>query len=619
MKPENPAYAYVGAFIDELVRAGVRHLVLCPGSRSTPLAISADRHPGMRVWTLIDERSAGFFALGLARGLRAPAALLSTSGTAAANFLPAVVEARYGRIPLVVLTADRPHELRDAGAPQTIDQNRLYGTHVKWFADLALPEASDLPLRYVRTVAGQAASVARDEPFGPVHLNFPLREPLVPVEAPGELPPPDSRIGTAWEGRGGGRPYAGSDRSHLVPSRDAIARLARDLSALERGVIVCGPSDDPALPAAVARLASALGFPVLADPLSNARCGPHDRSMIIDGYDPILRVAVLEGALAPEAIVRLGGVPASKPLVQYLQGHPGAHQIVVDPGGAWTDPTRMAAEYVRADPSTFCAAIADALGSPAAGDPGAAPGSGRAREAAWPTLWTALNNRTREALGRRLADVDEPFEGKVFSELAALLPDGATLFVGNSMPVRDLDSFFPGSPKAIRMLGNRGASGIDGVISSALGVAAAGLQPLVLVLGDLSFYHDMNGLLAAKLYGVRATIIVLNNDGGGIFSFLPQAAYPEHFEALFGTPHGLDFSHAASLYGAAFGRAVTWGEFREQVQRGLAADGLSIIEVRTARDRNVVLHREMWAAVEAALRAGPAPSARSLPISSGSR
>jgi 2-succinyl-5-enolpyruvyl-6-hydroxy-3-cyclohexene-1-carboxylate synthase len=596
MRPENAAYAYIGAFIDELVRAGVRHLVLCPGSRSTPLAISGHRHPGMKVWTLIDERSAGFFALGLARGLRAPAALLSTSGTAAANFLPAVVEAHYGRVPLVVLTADRPHELREAGAPQTIDQIRLYGTHAKWFADLALPEGNDLMLRYVRTVAGRAVAVARDDPAGPVHLNFPLREPLVPVRATEELPPSARRDAAAWEGRPGGRPYAASSPAPRVPSADLVARLARELAAVERGMIVCGPADDPALPAAVVRLAARLRFPVLADPLSNVRCGPHDRRLVIDGYDPVLRIGSLVRTLEPEAIVRFGGVPASRPLVQYLQGHRRAQQIVVD-GGAWSDPARGGGEFVCADPVAFCNALADALADPAP-----------IFDAPWVTRWAALSLRARAALHERLARIEEPFEGKVFAELAPLLPDGATLYVGNSMPVRDLDSFFPGSPKAIRILGNRGASGIDGVVSSALGVAASGASPVVLVLGDLSFYHDMNGLLAAMLHGLRATVILLNNDGGGIFSFLPQADYPEHFEALFGTPHGLDFSLAAALYGAAYSRPTTWEEFRDRIRGSLAAHTLSIVEIRTSRTRNVVLHREMWSAVETALSAERARS-----------
>jgi 2-succinyl-5-enolpyruvyl-6-hydroxy-3-cyclohexene-1-carboxylate synthase len=584
-------YAYVGAFVDELVRAGIVDLVLCPGSRSTPLAVAAARHAGMRVWTLVDERSAAFFALGLARGRRHAAAVLSTSGTATANFLPAVVEARYGRVPLVVLTADRPHELRESGAPQTVDQIRLYGTHAKWFLDVALPEAADLPLRYIRTVAGQAAAIAAVDPAGPVHLNFPFREPLMPVRAPGELPPPNARNTDAWEGRPVGRVYAAAFHGRRVPDADLAVRLSRDLRAAERGLIVCGPLDDPDLPEAVTRLAANLGYPVLADPLSQLRCGPHDRQAVIDGYDPLLRTSRVAAELAADVIVRFGGVPASKPLLQYLETQAAARQIVVDGGGAWADPTRLAAEFVHADPVALCRMIGDAAWPPAGGS------------RAWLARWQRLAARARSALRQRLAAVDELFEGKVFSELAEALPDGAVLYVGNSMPVRDLDSFFPGGARPIRILGNRGASGMDGLVSSALGVAAAEAGPTVLVLGDLSFYHDMNGLLAAKLHRLRATIVVINNDGGGIFSFLPQAAYPEHFETLFGTPHGLDFRHAAAMYGASYALTATWGAFREHVARAVLGDGVSVIEVRTTRDRNVALHAAMWAAVEEALAA----------------
>ncbi|MDR7537778.1 MAG: 2-succinyl-5-enolpyruvyl-6-hydroxy-3-cyclohexene-1-carboxylic-acid synthase, partial [Armatimonadota bacterium] len=589
MMPENATYAYVGALVDELVRLGVEHLCLCPGSRSTPVALSAARHPGMRIWTLIDERSAAFFALGMARGLRGPVALLSTSGTAAANFLPAVVEARYSRVPLIVLTADRPHELRESGASQAIDQVRLYGTHVKWFLDLALPEASDGALRYVRTVTGQAVAIAADAPSGPVHLNVPLREPLVPIAEAGGLPP-DRRSGPAWEGREAGRPYAAWSSGLRALQPDLIKELAALLGARPRGVIVCGPSDDPVLPGAVSRLAAALGYPVLADPLSQVRCGPHDRHFVIDAYDPVLRSPGVAARLAPQAVVRFGGVPASKPLLQYLEMHDAAHQVVIDAGGGWHDPMRLAARFVHADPSLLCQALAAAL-------PTTAPGN-----AAWAETWRRLSGLARGVLQECLEHVAEPFEGRVFSELATLLPEGAVLYVGNSMPVRDLDSFFPGSPRAIRVLGNRGASGIDGLVSSALGVAASGASPVVLVVGDLAFYHDMNGLLAAKLHRLRATIVLINNDGGGIFSFLPQADYPEHFEALFGTPHGLEFRRAAELYGAAFARADTWEAFRAQVRQALGAGGLSIVEVRTRRDRNVILHREMWAAVDAAIR-----------------
>ncbi len=589
--PENATYAYIGALVDELARAGVAHLCLCPGSRSTPVAVSAMRQPGMRVWTLVDERSAGFFALGMAKALRAPVAVLSTSGTAAANFFPAVIEARYGRVPLIVLTADRPRESRNSGAPQTIDQVHLYGQHVKWFVDLAAPEATEPMLRYARATACRAVTVALQGPPGPVHLNVPLREPLVPVEVPGEILPDEMPPVGGWMGRAGGQPYVGAGRSFLAPELETIRNLERNLAGTPRGVIVCGPSDDPALPPAVGALAAAVGYPILADPLSQVRCGPHDRSRVIDGYDAMLRVDGLAAALAPDLILRMGATPASKPLQQFLQQHDRAHQVIADDGGEWNDPARVAAEFLHATPRLLCEALLSVL----------APRTRETAASAWLAIWQRLNRQARHAIARRLEDIAEPFEGKVFAELAELLPDGSTVYVGNSMPVRDLDTFFPRTSKAIRFLGNRGASGIDGLVSSALG-AAAQTGPVVLVLGDLAFYHDMNGLLAGKLHRLSATIVLLNNDGGGIFSFLPQANYPEYFEPLFGTPTGLEFRHAADLYGVTFSQADTWEAFRARLQGGITAPGMHLVEVRTARARNVVLHHEIWTAVGTALR-----------------
>lgn len=592
MNHEDVTYAYIGALIDEIARSGVAHLCLCPGSRSTPLALCAARHPGIRTWTLIDERSAAFFALGLAKASRAPVAVLSTSGTAAANFLPAIVEACYGRVPLIALTADRPHELRDSGANQTIDQIRLFGPHAKWFADLALPEATDAALRYVRSLAAQAVAAARALPAGPVHLNVPLREPLMPALGWDARPIDDGGESREAHGRPAARPYTVVEHGILAPDPGAVAALADELR-VERGLIVCGPADDPSLPAAVSRLAAATGYPILADPLSQVRCGPHDRSHVVDSYDAFLRLSALAGALVPDIVIRMGGLPASRPLQQYLQRHTRSRHVVIESGGGWNDPLRLASDMIQADARLLCDSLVARL-QPRGGmrPPTDAP---------WPALWRRLGREAREAVNRQLGATDEPFEGKVFSELAAVLPDGATLYVGNSMPVRDLETFFPSVPTAIRILGNRGASGIDGLVSSGLGAAAAGGGPLVLVLGDLAFYHDLNGLLAARLHGLRAAIVLLNNDGGGIFSFMPQAAIPEHFETLFGTPTGLEFKFAAELYGAGFIRADDWTTFRNSVRGGLASKGLDVIEIRTGRDRNVALHREVWAAVEEAL------------------
>jgi len=376
-------------------------------------------------------------------------------------------------------------------------------------------------------------------------------------------------------------------------------------------VIVCGPSEDRLLPAAAARLASVLGYPILADPLSQLRFGPHDRRLIIDSYDGMLRVESVAAALIPDVVLHMGGTPASRPLLRYLERHGASRHVLIDGDGGWNDPAHLASLVIHADPAQVCEALAECAAGPGLVEsPGPPP-----LDPEWGALWERLASRTRRAVRQCLDTVDEPFEGKVMAELCDLLPDGSTLYVGNSMPVRDLDTFGSGGRRAIRVLGNRGASGIDGLVSSALGVAAAGAGtgPLVLALGDLSLYHDMNGLLAAKLHGLSATIVLLDNDGGGIFSFLPQADYPEYFEPLFGTPTGLDFASAAAMYGATFCRAATWEMFRGGIRERLSTPGLHVVAVRTARDRNVILHRRVWAAVEEALRGEPARAAAGRP------
>ncbi|MEO7908206.1 MAG: 2-succinyl-5-enolpyruvyl-6-hydroxy-3-cyclohexene-1-carboxylic-acid synthase [Roseiflexaceae bacterium] len=588
----------VGAFVDELVRSGVRHFCVCPGSRSTPLALTIARHPAAKLWMHLDERSAAFFGLGLAKTLREPVVLVCTSGTAAANFLPAVVEAFSARIPLIVLTADRPHELRDVGAPQTINQINLFGTHVKWFVDLAEPDAAPEMLRSTRTVAGRAVALARRGPAGPVHINCPYREPLLPDRAAALAAP---------QARAEDRPYVTVSAGVRAPDPALVAMLADDLRARSRGLIICGPHDDPALANVLTQLAGVLGYPILADPLSNLRNGAHERALVLDCYDAFLRDAAFVEHFAPQIVLRFGAMPVSKPLLLFLQRHQSCRLIVVDGDGGWNEPTLLASDMIYADARLLCEALVALLSQQ---DPRGLDGYSShavvsapsvAKISAWARAWQSADQRARAAITARFEAHDQLFEGQVFAELAALLPAGALLYAGNSMPIRDLDTFYPGSDHAIRLLANRGANGIDGVVSSALGAAAAELGPTVLVIGDLSFYHDSNGLLAAMQHHLNLTIILLNNDGGGIFSFLPQAGDPEHFETLFGTPHGLDFRPLAQMYGAHYERVTAWEAFRTAVQRGIAAGGLHIVEVPTERARNVTLHREIWQAVSAAL------------------
>ena len=580
---QTATYTYVGALVDELAHAGVHHACICPGSRSTPLAYTLAAHPAIKTWVHVDERSGSFFALGLAKTLRAPIMLVCTSGTAAANFLPAVVEARYGHVPLFVLTADRPHELRDNGAPQAIDQTHLYGRNAKWFVDMALPEDSDAALRYARATAARAVAMALAGSAGPVHINMPFREPLTP---------PAEGINGSLYARRDAHPYITVAEAPRIPSPKVVAGAAHDLLVRPHGAIVCGPQPDPRLAPAVAELAAALDYPIFADPLSGVRCGPHDRSHVLDCYDALLRDE-RTARLSLQAVLRFGAIPTSKALTAFMQGVD--RQILVDGGGGWPDPSARADTIVHADPIAFCAALVERIRLRGHDHQDAAEG--------WAKQWRTADHLAHEAMTTYLDDLDEPFEGKVFAELAGLLPDNATLYAGNSMPVRDLDTFYPQGERRVRFLCNRGANGIDGVVSSALGAAAAKSQdgPLVLVIGDLSFYHDLNGLLAAKRYPIDATIVLLNNDGGGIFSFLPQAANQERFEELFGTPTGLDFKPIVEAYGCGFARVATWDGFHAAVSASIAAPGVQVVELCADRDRNVALHRAVWQRVAEAV------------------
>ncbi len=580
-------------FVDELAAAGVADAVVCPGSRSMPLALALRAHPGIRVRVLLDERSAGFFALGIAKAGRRPVAVLTTSGTAAANLLPAVVEASLGRVPLVILTADRPPELRDRGAPQTIDQVGLFGTHAKWFADLPLLDGEDVTRRHVAGVAARAVVTAAAGPAGPVHLNVPFREPLVPDGPLGPLP--------------------GEPSIRVVAGRRVLADgdaedLARRLARVERGLIAAGPQDDPALPAALGRLAAALRWPVLADPLSLARCGPHDRSLVMARGDQLMRPGPWREANEPDLVLRFGAMSTSKALLTLLEERR-PDLVVVDGEAGWREPAIVPATMVQADATTTAHALADAL----AGDDRRTAGSrlrpSPARRSAWLDRWLAADRAADRALRGWLAGLTgsgEAFEGAPFAILGDLLPDGGILWASSSMPVRDMDAWLPAGPRAIRPLANRGANGIDGVLSSALGAAAAG-APTALVIGDVALLHDLTALVAARLHGLSATIVAIANDGGGIFSFLPQATasvpaagLPAHFEELFGTPHGIDLGPAVTALGAEH-RRVGPAELRPSLEASLATPGIQVLELRTERARNVALHREAAAAVQAAL------------------
>lgn len=563
---ENPITTYIGNFIDELSLTGVTEAVICPGSRSTPLAILAAAHPDINVHVHVDERSAGYFALGIAKAKREPVALICTSGTAAANFYPAVVEAHYSRIPLIVLTADRPHELREVGAPQAIDQQFLFGNFVKYFTDSALPDAHPDMLAYIRSVASRAAGEASRAPNGPVHINFPLREPLMP-----------NLDADPFQRTERGRHVSVSNATAAADQKELEAVLAL-ISDTEEGVIVCGELPNEEAKRDILSLAEMTGYPILADPLSNLRNGTHSKKSVIAAFDSLLRDEELKASLMPKLVIRFGPMPVSKPLFQLLKQNPEIGQIVVDPDGGWRDPTQRSSWMMHCSEREFAEAAAASICEKRAGR--------------WLEKWQFADSRFRHHLGNLEAE-DLTFEGNVYRNLQHIIPENSSLFVGNSMPIRDADTFFENQDRPFRIFANRGANGIDGVVSTALGVYAATKEPVTLVIGDLSFYHDLNGLLVTKTLDIPLTVVLVNNDGGGIFSFLPQSAEERYFEQLFGTPTGLEFEHAAKLYGGRYVCPESSAEFADAYLSSVNRRGLDIIEVKTRRETRVELHRRL--------------------------
>jgi 2-succinyl-5-enolpyruvyl-6-hydroxy-3-cyclohexene-1-carboxylate synthase len=563
-------YLLLRALCDEFARCGIEHACTSPGSRCTPVVLSLVREPRIRCWSHIDERCSGFFALGAAKVSGRPVAVTCTSGTAAANLAPAVIEAWHARVPLIVLTADRPPELRDVGAGQTIDQLKLYGDAVKWFMELDLAHATPERLRWIRQVACRAYLTALEGRPGPVHLNVPLREPLVLSE---ELPADDS-------GRPHQRPWVGG-----VPTTTAAALPGPTLPA--RGVVVAGRNErDRELGPVIARFAVRAGYPLLADPMSGARHGP----AAIARYDLLLRDETLTARLRPELVIRVGDLPTSKPLRTWLASLHAVNQIALDPEDAWQDPAAVLAWRVRGDP-------ADGLNAWAPTAP---------IDPEWLASWRAADDAASDAVADTLGE--ELTEPLIAARLSEWLGADATLFVASSMPIRDVELFSAAHERSPRVLSNRGANGIDGTVSSAFGAAAAGAGPAVLLIGDVALAHDVGGLLAAKRLRLPLTIVLLNNDGGGIFHFLPVAGEADAFEQHVATPHGLQFRHAAELYGCGYELPDTVEDLRGALVRAMRAGTTTIIEIRTDRRQNLALHRAIAAAVSRPVRAASPPA-----------
>ncbi|MGG0644928.1 2-succinyl-5-enolpyruvyl-6-hydroxy-3-cyclohexene-1-carboxylic-acid synthase [Sporosarcina gallistercoris] len=554
---------HVRRMAESLVRMGVIHAVISPGSRSTPLAYALASTEQIETHLHVDERSAGFFALGLAKAAQVPVVLLCTSGTAASNYHPAVTEAFYARVPLIVITADRPHELRDVGAPQAIRQMGLFGPHIKYDVDLPIPEDSAAVDDYLERQIARSIGMAVTEPKGPVHLNAPFREPLL-IDFEQELP------SVTFSERIGGQASLSTEQ------KEQVGEL---MCSATRGLLVMGECNPGFDKTKLWAFAERMNWPVVCDPLSNLRSEVPEssRHLCIDSYDAFLKNESFAAQAGPDTVIRMGPQPVSKPLTLFLKKFRPQTVIVVDESPIFRDPLGIATHHLQASVMDVLSIETSTL-----------------QETAYTDLWSKANGIA--AMMTESYRSGEVHEGDYVRTLLASLPSGSDLISGSSMPIRDLDTYFRKTDRDIAIFSNRGANGIDGVVSTALGIQTARKRPSWLLIGDLSFMHDVNGLLISRMQTMDLTIIVSNNDGGGIFSYLPQASIPNHFEQLFGTPTGLSFAPLAEMYGIQYDSVSSI----EQLEARLAEEKtapLRIIEMISVRDRNVLAHRELWSAI----------------------
>lgn len=576
MQSPDVTATFCATLVDEWIESGIRHAVVAPGSRSTPMALALVATPALEVQVFHDERSAAFAALGIAKTTGVPTLLLCTSGTATANFHPAVMEASHAEIPLLVITADRPPELQGVGAPQTTDQQRLYGSSVRMFLDAGVPD--DEQRDTWRTVAQRAVVAATNERPGPVHLNLPFREPLVGVTT--DLPPRSTRAaaGSSRATTGNVRRMFGVTASTPVGT-EMLSRLSMRLRG-KRGVIVAGARGGSS--SNIALLARQLGWPVLADPLGGCR---DDNVMSIRHADGWLRDPALAARFAPEVVLRFGALPASKVVNTWLRDC-GAEIVAISESPFLIDPDRRVSLHVVTKPEVLCDDLRHLVD---------------ASESGWSQLWSHAESRARDALAVAMDAGPALSEPRVARIVAESVPAGGNLVVSSSMPIRDVE-WYAGATSHARVLANRGVNGIDGVVSTAVGIALGSRAPTTLLIGDVAFLHDSNGLLDLVRRGVDLRVVVVDNRGGGIFSFLPQRTtlQAQQFEQLFGTPHDADLAGLTAAHGVPHCVAASVAQLRA----ALEVAGPHVVVVRTDRTSNVEEHERLNRAVIDAVTAG---------------
>ncbi|MFC5540968.1 2-succinyl-5-enolpyruvyl-6-hydroxy-3-cyclohexene-1-carboxylic-acid synthase [Ureibacillus suwonensis] len=560
---------YVYQIVASLVQNGVEDAVISPGSRSTPLAYAFASTKEMNVYRQVDERSAAFFALGLAKSKAKPVVLLCTSGTAAANYFPAIVEAKYARVPLIVITADRPHELREVGAPQAINQLDLYGKHVKWFAEFPIPDDHSQTLPFIERHVARAVGIANTHPFGPVHMNVPFREPLL-IDFRDELPKST---------------FSARYNSSVTPSTEAMNALSSIIRETKRGIIVIGELALGTHPAYLWSLIRKLKWPVLVESLSNMRGNVPEDCMeyVIATYDALLKSEEFKKRAGCDTVIRFGAQPVSKFLTIFLTEMQPANYVVIDEDPLFRDSSSVSTHSIHASIGSWLEEME----------------VHSSIEEEYRIFWQSAERIAMKHI--QAYSGQEKDEGAFVQYLLEHLPEKSDLFVSNSMPVRDIDTFLLPTKRDIQIFANRGANGIDGVISTAFGFSKGRRdRETYLLIGDLAALHDINAFLLTRYQPCNMTVIVLNNDGGGIFSYLSQATVKEYYEDLFGTPTALQFHDVAHMYGMDY---VMMKEFDER-EKLFEKSGrpLRLIEIMTNRGENVEAHRRLWQQIHSELK-----------------
>lgn len=577
-------------FVRELASVGVKYACISPGSRNTPLTLAFAANKAIKTFIHIDERSSGFFALGLAMASDSPVALVCTSGTATAELYPAIIEAYQQRVPLIVCTADRPPELLDTGANQTINQNNLYKNHIRKFFDAGLPEPIVRRIKFIKELARRSVHESCINSRGPVHINFPFRKPFEPESYTDQVS--KSLIELSEKISGSKKSIIGEKEQDIV-SEKWFGRIFNHLKTGQHGLIIAGPENyNPAFLNKCQQLSEMLGYPILADGTSQLRFGRHSKKFILSHFDGFLRSKTFTKNHQPGIILHFGRTITSKALDTFLENCDSL-RFMINEYGDWFDPSNKATASIACKPFLFCEKMVEALQNE----------NFERKTNGWMESFREAESAAEKVKGKVVDEAAFPDEGRIINEIVKHAPNDCRIMLSNSMPVRDFDYFASITDKRIVTFNNRGASGIDGIISTALGIAAENKKPAVLITGDMAFYYDLNGLLASKKYNIPLTVVLVNNNGGGIFGILPISKYGKVFKDYFIASHNLDFEPFVKGYGGIFKKIKSWKNFGTAFKSAVKSKKLTVLEIKTNAPKSLAVRRKYWKEIENKLSA----------------